>query len=103
RQADRRRLPTVTIPTTLFPCPHEPARGPMGRIADQGHRWDMLEAPSKDDELLANIQARWAELAKLLDDINAHWVYEDLIYRFYHQSFKVYALQRETTRIVAAL
>lgn len=29
--------------------------------------------------------------------------YEDLIYRFYHQSFKVYSLQDRTTAIVAAL
>jgi hypothetical protein len=63
----------------------------------------MLEAPSQDAELLANIQARWSHLAKLLEDINSHWVYEDLIYRFYHHSFKVYALQNETRRIVAAL
>jgi len=63
----------------------------------------MLEATSKADELLTNIQARWSDLAKLLEDINSHWVYEDLIYRFYHQSFKVYALQTETRRIVEAL
>jgi hypothetical protein len=63
----------------------------------------MLDSLQKDDELLANICARWAELAGLLEEINSHWVYEDLVYRFYHQSFKVYALQSETNRIVAAL
>lgn len=63
----------------------------------------MLDTLQKDDELLANIQARWSELAGLLEEINSHWVYEDLVYRFYHQSFKVYALQTETKRIVAAL
>lgn len=63
----------------------------------------MLDPLQKDDELLANIQARWSELAELLDDINSHWVYEDLVYRFYHQSFKVYALQAETRRIVEVL
>jgi hypothetical protein len=31
------------------------------------------------------------------------WGYEDPIYRFYHHSFKVYALQEQTSRIVAAL
>jgi len=60
-------------------------------------------AIQKDAELLANIQARWSELAELLGNINSHWVYEDLVYRFYHQSFKVYALQTETKRIVEAL
>lgn len=63
----------------------------------------MLDSLQKDDELLANIRARWSELAGLLEEINSHWVYEDLVYRFYHQSFKVYALQGETKRIVAAL
>jgi len=63
----------------------------------------MLDSLQKDDELLANIRARWSELAGLLEEINSHWVYEDLVYRFYHQSFKVYALQSETKRIVAAL
>ena len=63
----------------------------------------MLDSLQKDDELLTNIRARWSELAGLLEEINSHWVYEDLVYRFYHQSFKVYALQSETRRIVAAL
>ncbi len=63
----------------------------------------MLDSLQKDDELLASIQARWSELAGLLEEINSHWVYEDLVYRFYHQSFKVYTLQSETNRIVAAL
>jgi len=52
---------------------------------------------------LANIRSRWSELAALLEEIQSHWVYEDLVYRFYHQSFKVYALQTETKRIVEAL
>ncbi|MEX2170984.1 MAG: hypothetical protein WD851_16820 [Pirellulales bacterium] len=56
-----------------------------------------------DAELLANIQARLPELDKLLEEINSHWVYEDLVYRFYHQSFKVYGIQAETKRIVEML
>lgn len=63
----------------------------------------MVESLRKDDELLANIQLRWSELAELLEEISSHWVYEDLVYRFYYQSFKVYALQNETNRIVTAL
>jgi len=57
----------------------------------------------KDAELMAKIQASWSELAKLLEEINSHWVYEDLVYRFYHQSLKVYGIQAETRRIVEAL
>lgn len=63
----------------------------------------MTDPFKKDSELLKNIQARWSDLAKLLEEINSHWGYEDPIYRFYHQSFKVYALQSETRRIVDAL
>ena len=63
----------------------------------------MLDLLQKHDELLANIQAHWSELAELLEEISSHWLYEDPVYRFYHQSFKVYALQTETKRIVEAL
>jgi hypothetical protein len=63
----------------------------------------MLDSFEKEDQLLANIQARRSELADLLEQIGSHWVYEDLVYRFYHQSFKVYALQNETKRIIEAL
>src|SRR5881397_1188233 len=63
----------------------------------------MLDSLQKDNELLANIQARQSELAELLEEVNSHWVYEDLVYRFYHQSFKVYWLQEHTKRIVEAL
>jgi hypothetical protein len=63
----------------------------------------MLDSLQKDNELLANIQARWSELAELLKEINSHSVYEDLVYRFYHQSFKVYWLQDQTNRIVEVL
>ncbi|HTG17161.1 MAG TPA: hypothetical protein VK747_18060 [Blastocatellia bacterium] len=63
----------------------------------------MLDPLQKDNELLAKIQERWSELAELLEEVNSHWVYEDLVYRFYHQSFKVYWLQDQTKRIVEAL
>jgi hypothetical protein len=63
----------------------------------------MLDSLSRDNELLVNIQARWSELAELLEEINSHSVYEDLVYRFYYQSFKVYSLQNQTKRIVEAL
>ena len=38
-----------------------------------------------------------------MEEISSHWVYEDSIYRFYYQSFKVYGLQHITMRIVDAL
>jgi len=63
----------------------------------------MLDSFQKDNELLAKIQERWSELAELLEEVNSHWVYEDLVYRFYYQSFKVYWLQNQTRRIDEAL
>ena len=54
-----------------------------------------------DDELLANLKAKLPELEKLLLDVSNET--EDRVYRFYHQSFKVYYLQEETKRIVTAL
>src|SRR5689334_7243285 len=35
-------------------------------------------------------------------ECDGEWGYEDPIYRFYHQSFKVYALGNTTKRIVSA-
>ncbi len=56
-----------------------------------------------DEELLKNIKKRIKELEILLDEMNGHWEYEDMVYRFYHHSFKVYRVQELTKRIVAAL
>lgn len=53
--------------------------------------------------MLANLKESVPALERLLKDCNDEWVYEDLVYRFYHQSFKVYFLQETTKQIVAAL
>ena len=50
--------------------------------------------------LLQNIQDDLQPLEKLLEETG---YYEDLVYRFYHQSFKVYRLQSFTETIVAKL
>ena len=58
----------------------------------------------KEQTLLANLKSRKAELAALLESCSDQWGYEDLIYRFYHQSFKVFFnVQPATEKIVAAL
>jgi hypothetical protein len=54
-------------------------------------------------EFLQNIKAHLPDLRELLEEISGHWSYEDGVYRFYHQSFKVYALQTVTMKIVEAL
>ena len=61
------------------------------------------EKHNKHDILLKNIKNNLPELEELLKKITDHWQYEDLIYRFYHHSFKVYWIQGETEGIVKAL
>ena len=59
----------------------------------------------KDDakQLLNNIKAKLPVLESLLQETNSHWSYEDPVYRFYYQSFKVYYLQKTTGKIVEVL
>jgi len=53
--------------------------------------------------LLLSLRARRADLAALFARHSDHWGLEDPVYRFYHQSFKVFALQSQTTEIVRML
>jgi hypothetical protein len=53
--------------------------------------------------LLRNLKAHRPQLEALLGANSGHWGFEDPIYRFYHQSFKVYGLQDQTLQIVEAL
>ena len=39
----------------------------------------------------------------MLATMSNHWNYEDMFYRFYHQSWKVYSVQQTTTQAVALL
>jgi hypothetical protein len=64
------------------------------------------EAPMVGDAeqaLLANLRRDRRELERLLQESSSHWGYEDPVYRFYHQSFKVYGLQHQTQAIVERL
>jgi hypothetical protein len=63
----------------------------------------LREMLKKQDELLVNIKAHLSELEDLLKWVNADSSYEDYVYRFYHQSFKVYQLQDLTRKIADAL
>jgi len=64
---------------------------------------DPVDDREEVQQLLSNLKLSLAELEELLDECDNHWGYEDPVYRFYHQSFKVYGLQATTARIVAAL
>ena len=61
------------------------------------------ERYDKHPILLQNIKDNLPELEELLEKVNSHGIYEDLIYRFYHHSFKVYYIQENTCTIVKAL
>lgn len=54
-------------------------------------------------ELFRHVKAALPELEALLAECSGHWGYEDMVYRFYHGSFKVYWVQESTRKIVAAL
>ena len=54
-------------------------------------------------KLFDNLKDELPTLEKLLGQCNDHWGYEDGIYRFYHQSYKVYSVQDITMDIVDSL
>jgi len=68
-----------------------------------------LEKPQDVDErpevqqLFNNLVDKMPILDELLIKCGNHWEYEDPLYRFYHQSHKVYSLQTLTMEIVAVL
>jgi hypothetical protein len=64
---------------------------------------DAIDDRPQVQRLFTNLKASLAELELLLAASSDHWRYEDGVYRFYHQSFKVYALQSTTAAIVSAL
>lgn len=77
--------------------------------ADEGHARDVeseAAGPGKRDaevRLLRNLREKKAELRAQLKASSDHWGYEDPVYRFYHQSFKVYWLQERTRSLTGLL
>ena len=65
----------------------------------------MDEKTRRDEEtkLLATIAEALPQLEGLWQNVEGAWDYEDSIYRFYHQSFKVYSIQHLTEQIMTAL
>lgn len=58
---------------------------------------------SPQDLLLKNIKYKLEEIRDLLRVVNSHWGYEDHIYRFYHQSYEVFTIQKTTEKIINLL
>jgi hypothetical protein len=63
----------------------------------------VIDQAELERRLLAAIKSNRAALQACLDEATSHWGYEDAVYRFYHQSFKVYGIQHSTLAITAAL
>jgi hypothetical protein len=61
------------------------------------------ERDALETTLRTNLREKSREIQELWNSVNDHWGYEDAIYRFYSQSFKVYSLQKTTIRIVELL
>jgi hypothetical protein len=57
----------------------------------------------EEKKIIARIADQLPELDTLLEQANNKWAYEETVYRFYHQSLKVFYIQELTARIVAAL
>lgn len=78
-------------------------RTPASRRVKNWLTGDLEDDRPAARQLLSNIKATLPDLKRLLKEAGSHWGYEDGIYRFYHQSWKVYGLQETTLGIVAKL
>jgi hypothetical protein len=66
---------------------------------------EFWERRKKDFQtLLHRIKARLPELEQVWEEhVADHWAEEDMVYRYYHQSYKVYGIQTDTEAIVTIL
>ena len=64
-------------------------------------RWEKSDDWHKSLE--ENLKTHLPGLKSLLNEVGGHWDYEDLIYRMYYGSFKVYRIQELTEKMVQAL
>jgi hypothetical protein len=124
--ADRRSHPRRGGPAAAPPHQRRPptrgaARGTEGLAERSGARAVGAAPPSRagdaatmsdprhDDsraaevQLLGNLRAREEDLRARLSACSDHWGFEDPVYRFYHQSFKVFWLQQQTETLVRLL
>jgi hypothetical protein len=58
---------------------------------------DMDDQP-EIKSLFAKLKRALPEMEAWLEKCSSHSIYEDTIYRFYHQSFKVYQLEKPHRR-----
>ncbi|MEQ1912228.1 MAG: hypothetical protein ABMA15_25635 [Vicinamibacterales bacterium] len=70
---------------------------------DEARGKEPIDRRELEAEMLQNLRAQREGLTALLASCSDHWGFEDPVYRYYHQSYKVYALQHQTDRIVSEL
>ena len=81
---------------------NEPSPRAASGIREQA-RWLAQHQEEYINKLLKSIKAHLPQLEELLAQAEDRWGMEDSVYRFYHQSFKVYGLQATTQEICKAL
>lgn len=64
---------------------------------------EAIDARPEVTALFTNLKASKTKLNSLLLKCSGDWSYFDPVYRFYHQSFKVFGLQSATLDLVGAL
>ena len=62
-----------------------------------------IDARPEATALFENLKAAKKKLNSLLMKCSGEWTYFDPVYRYYHQSFKVFGLQGATLELVASL
>jgi len=77
--------------------------GAVSRRFSQALRGECKDERPEVRQLLKNVKAALPRLTQLFNESGTHWTYEDGVYRFYHQSFKVFYLQNATLEIVKML
>ena len=64
---------------------------------------DVFDTRPEVQQLFRQLKDNLANLEQLLERCSDMWGYDDVVYRFYHQSFKVFRVQESTRQIVDAL
>ena len=90
---------TLWYALVLLNLAHESKLRPTPTIPTHSEIDDRPEALA----LLCAIKANLPVLEQLLLETESTWGKADHLYRFYHQSYKVYPTQEMTLRIVGAL
>jgi len=83
----------------LFKMPDEDALS----VNPNEESWESYGIFRLHNQLLENIRQNQGEIEKLLTQVRSHRGHEDMLYRFYHNSFKVYRIQSLTGEIVKLL